>query len=341
MARSTRPHWITPMLIAGLAGALAAVGVANANAVPRQEIVDQETSGSQMTMADQAGSTVSAPLLIPFRLERQRVVIPTSVNGSPPLDLLLDTGMPFDGVYLFKQTCVELMDTTGAMEVRVPGAGDGEPSRAIMMENAELAYGEVQIPNQRVVVSYSPHTQSFASDGVIGRSLFGHHTVEIDYDRSMILLHDTLGFVADTTWQQIPITIRNGLPFFSGRVEVTAGEEVPMVFYVDLASGEVVELLVHPEQKFTLPESLHAELLGTGLSGDIHGQRGRCAQITVGSFTLSDVPAAFAPASIRSKQEGADAVLGNGWMSRFNVVFDYHNQRLLLKPSRFYRTPIN
>ena len=64
--------------------------------------------------------------LVPFKLERNRVIVPTSANGSEPLNLILDTGMGFDGVYLFHKEFIDLMDTSGAIEVHVPGSGSGE-----------------------------------------------------------------------------------------------------------------------------------------------------------------------------------------------------------------------
>jgi hypothetical protein len=39
------------------------------------------------------------------------------------------------------------------------------------------------------------------------------------------------------------------------------------------------------------------------------------------------------PAAVRSKQQGADAVVGNGLLSRFDVVFDYAHQKLHLRPN--------
>lgn len=48
-----------------------------------------------------AAGKMSNHIQVPFNLDRNRVIIPTSINGSKPLNLILDTGMRFDGVYLF------------------------------------------------------------------------------------------------------------------------------------------------------------------------------------------------------------------------------------------------
>ncbi len=284
------------------------------------------------------GSDIVVPQ-VPFNLDRNRVIVPTSVNGSRPLNLILDTGMGFDGTYLFHKEFIDMMDTTGAIEVRVPGAGSGEASTARMIENGTLRFGDVVVDSQRVIISYSEHTQTFPTDGVIGWNLFGHYTVEINYDSEMIMLHDPAGFTADSSWTPIPVTMKENLPFFDGRLEVVDGEIVPVILYIDLASGDALELLIGKDQKFSMPDKIDSGYLGTGLSGDIHGYRGRSRHLWLSEFMLTDVATAFAPAGVRSKQEGADGILGNDCIRRFNIVFDYAHSQILIKPNTYFSLP--
>lgn len=279
------------------------------------------------------------PLKVPFRLERNKVIIPTGVNGSQPLKLILDTGMGFDGVYLFHRELADQIDTTGAIIVRVPGAGAGEASTAVMIETGVLRFGDVTIDSQRVIIAQSEQTQGFPTDGIIGWSLFGHYAVEIDYDNELITLHDTAGFAVDSSWRSIPITMQNNLPFFKDTVEVTPGEIVPMLMYIDLASSDALELLTDPNQKFTTPDSFTQQYLATGLSGDIHGSYGVSHRLAIDRFVLTDIPTVFAPAKVRSKQQGADGILGNGVINRFNIIFDYTHDFLHLRPSKYYPIP--
>ena len=68
---------------------------------------------------------------IPFRVERDRVIIPTSINGSDPLAVVLDTGMGLKGVYLFRREYEELMDASSRVQVQIPGAGKGAAPTAL------------------------------------------------------------------------------------------------------------------------------------------------------------------------------------------------------------------
>jgi hypothetical protein len=278
---------------------------------------------------------------VPFNIERNRVIIPTVVNGSKPLNLILDTGMGFDGVYLFHKNALNLIDTAGAIEVQVPGAGSGEASKATMIETGRIEFGEVAVDSQRVLVSHSIHTQSFPTDGVIGWNFFGHYIVEIDYDRQLIYLRDSSYVPSDSSWQELPVEMKRNLPFLKVTTEVVEGEVVPMTVYIDLASGDALELLMRPEQKYTLPGKLKKDNLGTGLSGDINGYMGRSRRLQIGKYELRDIRTAFAPAEIRSKQEGADGILGNDLIRRFNIIFDYPHSRLFIRPNKTFGLPFN
>jgi hypothetical protein len=58
-----------------------------------------------------------------------------------------------------------------------------------------------------------------------------------------------------------------------------------------------------------------------------------------GSHTLHDVAATFPVAEVRSRQAGADAVLGSQLLRRFDLVFDYEASTLWIRPSDAYSEP--
>jgi hypothetical protein len=45
------------------------------------------------------------------------------------------------------------------------------------------------------------------------------HSVEIDYDREGILLHDTSEVARDSSWTMLPVTMKDALPFVEATVE--------------------------------------------------------------------------------------------------------------------------
>jgi hypothetical protein len=276
---------------------------------------------------------------IPFELTRKRIVLPARVEDSDTLRIILDTGMPIDGVYVFHKDFAQQLQIAENDTARVGGAGSGEDSFALLYDSTTVWVGDVAFPGRMTLVSFSPTTQMLPRGGVIGKTLFGFHTVEIDYDRQVLRLHDPDSFVPDTTWTPIPIELRNDIPFLDVSVSVSGEDPVSLKVYIDLASEEALELLVRPDMKFSLPELSEERYIGTGLSGDIYARSGLVARLEIGPYELVKVPTEFPDAEVRSRQEGADGVLADDALRRFNLVFDYVNEVLYLKPNRYYREP--
>lgn len=285
-------------------------------------------------VASTAALPAPAPV-VPFTVSRNKVLVPVQVNGSRPLRLILDSGMGFEGALLFRSGLKDSLGTDRLFEAVIPGAGGGPPSPAFVADSLSLQVGGVSFENQRVILLADTTMARGVSDGVIGYTLLGRHAVELDYDRLVLTLHDPRAFEPGDGWTALPLTLNDrNWPFLEVRVAVGSEEPQPLEVYIDCASSETIELLTRSGMKFPLPDRTVEVVLGRGLSGDIHGRRGAISTLAIGPHVLTDLEAAFVPAEIRSKAEGADAVLSNGALSRFNVVFDYANARLLIRPNR-------
>jgi hypothetical protein len=279
----------------------------------------------------------STAIHIPFELQRNKIILPVTVGDSRVLKVILDTGMSFEGLLIYEDEGISLEN---GIEVLVPGAGADEPSTALMAESALFHIGDVECTNQRIIVLKSETMKGFPSDGVTGYSLFGNYIVEVDYDRSLIVLHQEEKVNVDTSWHTLALTFKdNRIPWIEATINTTGEQEVPVSLYIDLASSEALELLVREHMAFELPDNLEDSYLGRGLSGDIYGQTGKITSLKLASFELTDVLTAFAPAEVRSKQEGADGILGNNALRRFNCIYDYENLKLYIKPNFFYSEP--
>lgn len=279
---------------------------------------------------------------IPFTLDRGRVIIPMTIGTSGPLKIILDTGMGFDGLYMFHKELQDALAAESIREVIVPGAGDSEPSKAIQADSVDVTAGDMTFANQMLIISQSEYTQTFSTDGVTGWTLFGHYVLEIDYENEMINLYESGAFMPGNDYHAVELTLKNNIPHFSGLLNINGNNEIDARFYIDLASGEALELLTGPNMKFALPDNLGAEVYqGTGLSGDIHGRYGRVKSLTIGAYTLHDVYTAFVPAEVRTRQDNADGVIANRALTRFHVVFDYADSTMYLKPNSMFDKPFD
>jgi hypothetical protein len=270
---------------------------------------------------------------IPIELRGNRVIIPVSVGSSGPHRLILDTGMAYDGITLFDTASVDLSQFDHLARVQIRGAGPGGAAHALSDSAATFRAGPRTFKDQRVTMLTGGAFRGFPTDGVIGYSILGHHVVEIDYDTERMILYDPETFSPTDDWVSVDIYFKdNRIPWTDIYVATEEEEEDPVRLssYIDFAAEEALELLDRDTNVFIVPAETREVYAGRGLSGDIYGAEGRVSRVIIGPYQLEDVLVVVVPAEIRSRQEGADAIIGSGLLRRFNVTFDYSRSRILL-----------
>jgi predicted aspartyl protease len=295
---------------------------------------------SAILFATIPGEADSKEHVIPLSEVNNKTHVTVTFNGVEIPDILIDTGFSFDGLLIYNPDYRDSLDLTNAIEVSVPGAGGGEPSRASMIESATFELGDIEMSDQRVIVLQSDTYKGFPSNGLIGYSILGHYITEFDYDRNTMTLHHADAIEVDTSWTEIPLYFKgNYIPWLETAVVIEDGPPISLSTYIDYAAGDAILLLEKPDMKFHLPEKTENVHIGRGLSGDIYGKKGYIRSFIIGRHALNNVKASFADEKIRSKQKDADAVLGVGVLRRFNSIFDYKNKKLYIKPNRHFHDP--
>ena len=271
---------------------------------------------------------------IPFKIIYNKVLVPVSIGNSRTFDLILDSGFGFDGIILFKSELADSISLFNRIQVQIPGAGDGPPSQAIMSDSMTFNSGTCEFKNQRVIILQNDKFKGSSTDGVIGYSYFGSHKVEVNYDTKIITLHDNDDVIDETGWETIPLTFdANNKPHLNIYIQIKDEEPVLLDVYIDYAASLSLELTVKEKMKFVLPDKYEADYGGYGLSGEIKGKTARITKYTIGKYEFRDVTATFFEGNSRSKDKYADGVISNDALRRFNLIFDYQNKKLLIKPN--------
>lgn len=284
-------------------------------------------------------STSAKKFEIPFKLVGNVIILPVRVDNSREFKIILDTGMPFEGLLLYNKYLIDSITLENAIEVFVPGAGADSGATAIMADSMSFFVSTLEFTNQKIIILQNDIMQGMSSEGVTGYSLFGNYTVQVDYDRMIITLHES-EIEVDSSWELLPLIFKDyKIPWIEAAVTIQYDEEVAISCYIDLASADALELLIKENMKFSLPEKLEDAYLGTGLGGDVYGKMGRISSLKLGSLYIKDVTTCFAPAEIRSTLDDADGIIGNNLLRRFNVIYDYKRARLYIKPKSHLNEP--
>jgi hypothetical protein len=107
---------------------------------------------------------------VPFTLIRNKTVVPVRFEGARELHIILDSGMGFDGLLLFKPSLKDSLGSWSSVAAQIPGAGGGPPSEATFADSLAFRVGDVRFENQRVIILANDAMASPEIDGVSRRA---------------------------------------------------------------------------------------------------------------------------------------------------------------------------
>ncbi|MCP3979107.1 MAG: hypothetical protein GY716_07215 [bacterium] len=280
----------------------------------------------------------SATASVPFEVVNNHILVPVSVNGSDPFRLILDTGMPAMGAAVFDSKRVRglKLPMASAMQAAVGGAGgNGKRLTASVLMGQTLGIGDLVIQGAQLVVIPEIDELGEYHQGVIGRELFAKYVVELNYDEKKLTLHDRKKFQAPAGATELPVTFKKFVPYATASATMLDGTVVPLEIVVDIGASHALSLNFDSDDRIRVPEGAVETALGRGVSGEVLGHVGRVKSFTLAGRQFDNLVVSF-PESDHQNPRGVkslDGNLGNGILSRFNIIFDYTNRRLLLLPN--------
>jgi hypothetical protein len=161
--------------------------------------------------------------------------------------------------------------------------------------------------------------------------------VNIDYKKSRMTIYDPSYFERPKGSTGIPIEIKSNKPYVDGIATLQDGTNVALELLLDTGAG--VPLLLHNNSHpdLHLPEQFIRGKLGIGLGGYLEGHIGRIQNMRIGDIEFPSVLTSFQDVDTSWLTEEAkfrNGIIGNEFLSRFNIWFDYTVGELLVKPYR-------
>lgn len=270
-----------------------------------------------------AGVSVSR---IPFERVGNFIYLRARVKNSEPLWFLLDTG-----------ATASYFDVERAKSL---GLGQDDFREGVSLDLPGVRLKQKFLPQRLGFAIYNGH----AADGLLGFDFINRLVIEIDYVKNMLRLHEPNGYHYSGSGEVVPLEM----------LKDDSGGEVPLVRAKIMQPGSgaiegkfIADTAVRIALAFNTPFVEANKLLGSAgrtiqvpLGGGAMVREstqaiGRVAKIRLGRFSLRKPVAVF----FQDKQGVVaspefDGVIGAEILRRFNVIFDYSRQRMILEPTR-------
>jgi hypothetical protein len=251
---------------------------------------------------------------IPFRIgDNDKIFIKGRLNGGEMLDFQFDLGA---GGAVIKQDSVPKvnMQFDGTATLHNSDGSNVVPSSSS---------NQLQIENLswEGLPFVAGNNMTHREDGLLGNFLFQDKVIEIDYDRNVITIHDSLP-VMKAGYSKHRIILDGVVPFIDA--SLTIGNEQREGWFMFDTGARTTQL-------FSL-ESSPASKLWAELRKVLRINHATTSgpRLTIGGY-------AFTNFNYRIKQRddggGQLGLLGNDLLKRFNVILDNQNGFIYLKPN--------
>lgn len=270
----------------------------------------------------ECNNCISTVDTIPFSLKLDnKTYIKAKLNNS---DLI---GFQFD---LGTTSCILKENMADDCKITWDGTAEmGSVSGSTTVKSSKN--NQIQIGSliwDSVGVFSTKHT-NWGSKGIIGNNLFQDKIVELNYDNNIIVLHKTLPAISND-YIKVEMQIRDGVPYIP--VTIDNGKIKARNWFM-FDNGYDNCLLV--DNEFAKSNGLYGTMKVVGhRDNSMNGKTETVVapKLFIGEYELNNVPIDLQ--NLNDQQPYDRIIVGNDLLKRFNVIIDYQNNFIYLKPNK-------
>ena len=282
---------------------------------------------------------------LPFLSSNSLILLPVSINGSPPLYFLLDTGVRAN--LLFSKSMGDSLGLSYTRRVGMVGADGSTTVWAQVSPINTLDLGEVEGVLQSLLVLEDDFLElesviGVPVYGILGHEFFKHNAVKVDYEQSILTFYapEALPFKSPF-YRKGKLILEEGKAYLEVKVRQQAGPKLKGKVLVDTGANHGLLLNRETSSEIQLPKKQLETQLGQSLGGVLYGSIGRVAGLSIRGLQFTQVLTSFPEesfASIRIKESGRLGSLGAEVLGRMNLILDYpRNEIFVRRNSVFYQ----
>ncbi len=282
---------------------------------------------------------------IPFEYVNNFIIITLHFNGILPLKFIFDTGA--EHTILTKRELSDALGVSYEREFRVTGSDMKTELVAYLARRIRFDIPDrAAAPREDILVLQEDYFrfEEYAGvniHGILSANAFSRYIIKINYDRRTMTLYERESFkLREDGFVSIPVEIFRNKIYLNTQMRILPDSVAQVKLLLDTGAGLTLLLfsdthpLVHP------PANAVSTNIGMGLGGYLEGYTGRVRQLDLGDFSQDNIVTYFQTLDSTYKREylnDRNGLIGNTLLSRFQVIIDYQNSKIWLKPGRHFR----
>jgi hypothetical protein len=296
--------------------------------------------------ADVAGQRLDLKVLgrykrieLPFDIENDFLVINILLDNVLPVRFIIDTGA--ENTVLLEKSMTDMLKVDYRRTFEVRGADLDNSLTAYLATGIDLRIADRLLARNRSMLVLEENYFDFerltgtSIQGILGADFLMRFTVEFDFRKQLMILHEPDDWQPSGKHVEIPSDFIRNRAYLNIPLSVTGSKTTDRRLLLD--SGAGLTLLMHTfgdSTDFDLPQLTVPTYIASGLGGSLEGNVGRAREIELGGKRLENVVTYFQPLDTVGLKflNDRQGIIGNRLMRRFNVVINYTQNQVWLRP---------
>ncbi len=275
--------------------------------------------------------------VIPFDIINGHMYIDVQVNDSEPLHFVFDTGAAAN---LISEQAASSLGLEASGSRNVQGASGSTNIKSTLVKSVNLQ--GIIFKNADFLVLDINHLsdEDHPLSGIIGAEVLNRFIVEIDYDKSEIILFNRKGFEVPEGWTKQSFSLRPfGVPVISATITLPSGEKLTGPYLVDTGAATTVKFNTPFVNENKLIENLgeHYSYTSRALNNEATDEVSKLPAYEVFGQTFTGFAVRLSQVKRGVSSYGqVDGILGIDILKRFNTIYDYYRQTMYVKPNTLF-----
>jgi hypothetical protein len=269
------------------------------------------------------------------------IVIQLNINNKGPFNFILDTGVGL--MIITEPKLIDSINIAYKRTIKISGLGAGDDDEAYITSALNIDIPGLTSHDVGAAILKIDHfnLSGYAGmpiHGLLGYEFFNGLAVKINFSDSTLNICRPTDLHIFRNGYKVPITIEDRKPYMQANITFPNGKKVNSKLVIDIGAGHPVSI-ENMIRNNGLPQKFIAANLGIGLNGPINGFISRIDEIELGKYKIKNVLASF-PDDTKNPIISSiprDGNLGIGLLKKFDVIFDYSDNVMYLKPGALYK----
>jgi len=283
---------------------------------------------------------------IPFEYINNFIILDIGFNGSLPLKFIFDTGA--EHTILSKREISDLLQVRYEREFRVKGSDLKTELVAYLARNIQLEIlgKKIIASNEDILVLKEDYFRfeeyaGLAVHGILAGHVFSRYLLKINYQRKVLTLYERGSYKMDREgFESLPLEAFRNKLYINTQAQLQPDSSAPVKLLLDTGAGMPLMLFTNTHPLIQPSVNAIPTNIGMGLGGYLEGFVGRTPGLLLGKFSQKNVLTYFQTvdtAQDLSSLNGRNGLIGNTILSRFQLVIDFQEATLWLKPAKYYQ----